>query len=101
MLRPNTTAIVKINDFARKDAVAAPSHLIQKSTTGENFVYLVRKKGDKDIVEKVDITIGKSYRGKTLITSGLQPGDKIIHRGYNEVIHGQEVNLVQVDKQAV
>ncbi|MCS7018546.1 MAG: efflux RND transporter periplasmic adaptor subunit [Cytophagales bacterium] len=93
ILKPNSLAVVKIRDFFRKDALVLPSHLIQQSANGEQFVYVLRNKDGKQIVERVVITTGKSYAGKTLVEAGIQAGDLIITKGYNEVVNGDEVEV--------
>lgn len=96
LLKPNTLAVVKINDFTKTKAITAPNHLIQKSTNGTKFVYVVRKESNKDIVRKVVVETGKTYQGATLVLSGLQAGDVLIDKGYSEVVDGEEVNLLKV-----
>jgi len=93
-LKPNTMAIVKINDFTQKNALIIPNHIIQKATDGSKFVYVVRRAEQKDIVKKVIVEVGKSYNGNTHILSGLAVGDKIITKGYSEVVDGEIVNAL-------
>ncbi len=90
-LKPNSMAVVKIKDFEKKDAQSVPSNLIQQSASGERFLYLVRD----GKVEKTTIKVGQSYQGKTLVKEGLKAGDKIISKGYNEVVDGEEVRMVE------
>jgi multidrug efflux pump subunit AcrA (membrane-fusion protein) len=99
LLKPNSLAVIKIRDFFRKDAIVVPSHLIQQSANGEQFVYVLRDKNGKKTVERVVIKTGKSYGGKTLVEQGLTLGDLIITKGYNEVVNGDEVE-VSADKVA-
>lgn len=98
LLKPNILAIVRINDFEKKDAIVVPSNIIQKSTNGESFLYKVTSKGDSDVVEKVNVVPGKSYDGKTVIEEGLSEGDGVIVTGYSDVIDGEEVNVVNEKK---
>lgn len=94
-VKPNTMTLVRIKDFEQENAVVIPSHLIQKSTSGEKFIFIAEKAADKTIARKVSIEIGKSYKGKTLIKNGLAANAKIITEGYNEVVDGEEVNIVK------
>lgn len=100
-LKPNTLAVVKIRDFYQQKALSIPTYLIQQSATGQKFVYVLRKKEGKDTSEKVNIASGQSYAGKTLITEGLQPGDMLITKGYNEVLNGDAVKVVSETKVAI
>lgn len=93
LLKPNSLAVIKIRDFFRKEAMVVPSFLIQQSSNGEQFVYVLRDKNGKKIAERVVIKTGKSYSGKTLVEQGLSIGDLIITKGYNEVVNGDEVEV--------
>ncbi|SFE95932.1 efflux RND transporter periplasmic adaptor subunit [Thermoflexibacter ruber] len=96
-LKPNTLAVVKIKDFGQKNAIVIPTFLIQQSTNGQEFVFVVRQNEKKNTVAKVLIKTGKSYGGETLVTEGLQAGDILVSKGYNEVIDGEEVNIQKTE----
>ncbi|AZQ63479.1 efflux RND transporter periplasmic adaptor subunit [Flammeovirga pectinis] len=94
-IKPNTMAVVRINDFSEKNAVAIPSNLVQKNTKGETFTYVLAvKDGKQNVVTKVPVTTGKSYQGKTLITQGIEANARVIDKGYSEVINGEQVRIV-------
>ncbi|MCS7004206.1 MAG: efflux RND transporter periplasmic adaptor subunit [Cytophagales bacterium] len=93
-LKPNTLAIVRINDFTQKNAIVVPSNIVQKSTDGTKFVYVVRSEQGNDVVRKINVEVGKSYDEKTHILSGLKVGDKIITKGYTEIVDGEIVNAL-------
>lgn len=97
--KPNMVAVVKFKDYGKENAVTSPSNLIQKSTSGESFVFTVKEEGGKTLVSRVVVTPSKSYQGQTLIETGLNPGDLLIYKGYNEVVDKEEVNLLQVIEQ--
>jgi len=94
-LKPNMLAVVQINDFTQKEAVSVPSFVLQKNTKGETFVYIAKEGADGGtIAQKIFVETGMSYSGYTLVKSGLKGGDQLITKGYNEVIDGEQVNLV-------
>jgi len=95
MLRPNTSANIKIKDFSQQNSLSVPDQLIQRSTNGEYFMFVVRPKDGKNLVEKVMVKTGISYQGFTLISEGLQAGDFVIEKGYSEVVSGEEVNIIK------
>lgn len=97
-LKPNTLAVVKINDFSKEDAVVVPSNIIQKATNGDTFVFAIDKKDKTGKVKKVVIKSSKSFNGKSLVEEGLKPGDYVVGKGYNEVVAGDEVNIVEERK---
>jgi len=94
-LKPNSMAVVKIKDFEKPNVLTVPSNIIQQSATGESFLFVVRKKDKKNVVQKAVIKTGMTYQGQTMVEEGLQAGDKVIEKGYNEVTDGEEVNVVK------
>lgn len=96
-LKPNAMAVVKINDFSKKNAVAIPSNILQQSTTGERFVYVARPFEGNYKIEKVKVKAGLTYQGETLINEGLKADDLVVTAGYNEVIDGEPVKGIEVD----
>ena len=99
-LKPNAMAEVKINDFSKENAIAIPSHILQQSTSGERFVYVARPHEGNYKVEKAIIKAALSYKGKTLIKSGLKDGDQVLITGYNEVIDGEPVKGIPAAEKA-
>jgi len=93
-LKPNTLAMVKINDFHLEDAITVSSNLIQRGTDGDAFLYIIEQKDDKNYAKKVLIETGRTYEGKTVVEEGLKAGDKVIVTGYSEVVDGEGVKDV-------
>jgi len=93
-LKPNTLAMVKINDYTLEDALTVPSNLIQRSTNGEAFLYILEQKENKGFAKKVVVETGRTYDGNTVILNGIQAGAKVIYKGYSEVVDGEEVKDV-------
>ncbi|HYT95596.1 MAG TPA: efflux RND transporter periplasmic adaptor subunit [Gemmataceae bacterium] len=67
------------------------------TTQGQKFLYLVKDitdpetKQTKHIVEERPVEIGTMERGLRVITSGLEPGEKVIVSGLQRVRPGAEV----------
>ncbi len=95
-LKPNSMAVVKINDFTKENAVSIPSHVLQQSTTGDRFVYVARPEAGNYKIEKVIVEVGLTYKGQTLVAKGLKPSDMLVVSGYNEVIDGEPVKGLKV-----
>jgi multidrug efflux pump subunit AcrA (membrane-fusion protein) len=85
-------AAVRINDERVEGALCVPSNIVQKNQN-ESYVMVVREESGKTLARKVNVTPGNSYGGKTVITSGLSAGDRIITMGYSEVTDGQTVKF--------
>src|SRR5271168_4313588 len=72
-------------------ATLAPNPAIQLGASG-NFVYLLD--GDST-VSKRDITIGPTDGKRTVITSGLAAGDKVVIDGVDRLRDGAKVKVVE------
>ena len=95
-LKPNILSVVQINDFSADSAIIVPSILIKQDITGY-YLFIAQEISGKWIAKKVYIIPGKSYVDKTMVVSGLQPGQRIIVQGYNMVSDGTEVVVKQHD----
>ncbi|MEH0157693.1 efflux RND transporter periplasmic adaptor subunit [Limibacter armeniacum] len=93
-LKPNTMAMVRIKDFEKAESISVPTHLVQNTPNGKQFMYVIKSANGKDVVEKVEVETGKSYNGMTLVTKGLNKGSILVDKGYSEVINGEEVYIV-------
>lgn len=93
-IKPNMVSTISINDFSTNEAFVVPSLVIRKDFTG-NYVYVVNSEEKKNIVGKKYVTTGLSYNDNTMITKGLNAGDKVIVKGYHLVSAGVPVNLVK------
>ena len=91
-IKPNLLADIKIKDFDKSEAITIPSKLVQIDADGNNFVFTITKKDDKNIVTKKIIEVASSYQNKSLITNGLTKEDVLIDEGSRSVSSGQEVN---------
>ena len=92
-LKPNLVAVVKIKDFEASNVTVIPSSLIQKDSKGD-FVFVVTSNSDNTIARKVPVERGKTYRGKTMILSGLSGGEELINEGFRDVNDGVNVKIV-------
>lgn len=93
-IKPNMVSTIKINDFSVDDAFVIPSLTIRKDISG-NYVYVVDKQDDNDVVVKKYIKTSKSYHDQTLISEGLTVGDKVITKGFHMVSSGVPVRIVE------
>jgi hypothetical protein len=92
-LKPNLLALITAYDYVQEDAISIPTKLVRND--GENdFVFVIKTKGEKKIVEKRIIKIAKQFPSETVIESGLDEGDQLITEGVNSVIAGDEVKII-------
>ena len=90
--RANMIAVVKINDYQNKKALALPVNLVKDSPDGK-YLYLAREEAGKTIAHKQKVEVGQTYNGLAEITSGLQAGDKVISSGFNSLVEGQPLSI--------
>ncbi|MCK5168485.1 MAG: efflux RND transporter periplasmic adaptor subunit, partial [Bacteroidales bacterium] len=93
-IKPNMVSTIHINDFSTNKAFVVPSLVIRKDITG-NYVYIVNQEDNKNIIGKKYISTGLSYDENTVITQGLNAGDKVIIKGFHLVSAGVPVNIVE------
>lgn len=94
-LQPNLLADVKIRDYFQENAIVIPSKIIQQDRQGNEYVYLLKNKGAKLLVEKVIIETGLSYNNETIVISGLKGDEVYIDKGARSVQAGDEVNVLK------
>jgi RND family efflux transporter MFP subunit len=86
--KANMIAKLMINDEVKNDVIVVPSNTVQTGDKGEIYVLVAE---NNTAVKKV-VEVGNSYDGKTVVTKGLQKGDKVINFGYSEVVDGQKIS---------
>ena len=90
-LKPNMSASVKILSHSSARAIVIPVNIVQSDEKGK-YVYLMAENEGKKIAKKVNVTLGELYGDQIEILSGLQPGDKLVTKGYQDLYDGQVVN---------
>lgn len=88
-LKANMVAVLKINDYSNPKALVLSSNLINKDQKG-NYVYIVATNSTPK-AKKVYVQSGVSYNGMIEITSGIEPGSKVITVGYQNLREGDPV----------
>jgi RND family efflux transporter MFP subunit len=87
-LKPNGTASLEIQDYVNKQALVVPSQIVKKDMRGDYL--FINNKGQ---AEKLYVKMGLSQDDKSMIVSGLNPGDQIIVEGYSEVVSGSLLDV--------
>ncbi len=89
-IKPNAIASLQIQDENINDAIVIPTEVIKKDMRGD-FIFIAKDKHAK----KVYITLGKSYKDKTHVTSGLNINDLLITTGYTKVGNESPIKIIQ------
>ena len=87
-LRPNMSCKMKIPNYSSASALTVPVSVIQKTGDGE-IVYVA----DGKVAKAVAIVSGKNSNGMVEVLSGLEPGQKVIVEGYEELDHGAPISV--------
>ncbi|MFZ9451661.1 MAG: hypothetical protein ACO27N_06045, partial [Bacteroidia bacterium] len=88
---PNAVVKLQINDYTSSpECLSISEKFIQKSGN-ECYVWVA----EKQKAQKKTVSLGRNYRGRSEILSGLKPGDLIITQGFDLVKSNDPVNVIQ------
>ncbi|HEX8461433.1 MAG TPA: efflux RND transporter periplasmic adaptor subunit [Segetibacter sp.] len=87
-VKPNQTAMIKIQDYTKSNAITVPVNVLQSDEKGK-FVLVAVKEKNTLVARKREVTVGELYGDKLEVTSGLQGGDIIISEGFQSLYDGQ------------
>jgi len=94
LYKPNQNAKVRILDYKNESALTVPLNTVQYDESG-SYVYLAVQQGNQLIAQKRPVTTGATYGGRLEIKTGLEPGDLLITRGFQEAYQGQPLQAAQ------
>ncbi len=87
-LHPNMSCRMKIYNYTHNDALVVPISVIQKTAQGE-MLYIAENNRAKPVI----VTTGQTSNGKAEVLSGLNPGDKVITEGYEDLNNGTPITI--------
>jgi RND family efflux transporter MFP subunit len=93
-IKPEMVASVAVVRRVVSEAIVLPQDAVIRLTDGQ-AVYVVRSDGGSETAEARQVTIGMSQDNKVTVTSGLQPGDRVVVVGQHQVAHGDRVRIVE------
>ena len=91
-LKPNMLAVIRINDFSTDSAIVVPSNIIKQDQRGQ-YLYVISDLPENPVAKKVYIETGMSYGAETLVSEGIEKGEKVVTNGYNQVTDGSPVEV--------
>jgi multidrug efflux system membrane fusion protein len=89
-LFPNQFVNIRLRVRTLPGATVIPSASVQRASFG-TFVYVVK---DNSTVTIRRITLGPSQADRVAITAGLQPGERVVLEGVDELSEGAKVELI-------
>lgn len=101
-IKPNLTAVAKINDYTNESAIIIPQSVLSENSSGEQYVYITKTNDSKTetLAQKVIVAIGKTQGDNVEVLSGLKAGDNIIVEGARSVQDNQQVKVIEAVKTA-
>jgi membrane fusion protein, multidrug efflux system len=94
-LRPNLMANISVNDGNIANAIVVPVNLVQKSSNGDYTIMVAETSNGKTVARSKTVKLGASYNQKVVISEGLSVKDILISEGNDDLIDGQELNIIK------
>lgn len=92
ILKPAMIADVKLTRRSMEGQMVIPQTSVLRDETGTS-VYVVETVGGETVSQRRSITLGPSYEGQTVVTAGLEAGDRVITAGQASVSDGEPVTV--------
>jgi membrane fusion protein (multidrug efflux system) len=89
LLKPEMNANVEITKYERDDAIVVPQDLIV-DLGDDRYVFVL----EGDIAKKKSLEIDGRNGNMVLVTNGLKAGDKLIYEGFQSLVDGDKVQVV-------
>ncbi|WP_109829285.1 efflux RND transporter periplasmic adaptor subunit [Reichenbachiella versicolor] len=95
-IKPNMTAVVKINDYSNEKSILIPQSIISENAEGKQYVFMAYEVDDKNIglAKRQIVETGKTQGDIVEVTSGIKVGDQLINEGARNVKQGQKVKII-------
>jgi RND family efflux transporter MFP subunit len=94
VIKPEMVANVSLVRRIVGEALVVPQEAVVRVSSG-HAVFVVRTEGQTEVAEAREVTLGPSQRNQVTITTGLQPGDRVIVKGQQQVANGDRVRIVE------
>jgi len=88
LLKPGMNTIVRVKNTATKNATIIPHDAVNEQL-GEFSVFVL---GDSSKVHQQKIELGTQVGDSVIVKAGLQPGEKIVVEGVQNLHEGSVVN---------
>jgi RND family efflux transporter MFP subunit len=94
LLRPNQVAVLKIEDYTKKDALLIPENIIIENANKEKVVYVITNQKEPKVAQRI-IQIGYTSGAMVEVKSGLQLGEIIVTDGAKSLSDGANVEIIK------
>jgi membrane fusion protein (multidrug efflux system) len=94
LIKPEMVAEVSLVRRVVDEALSVPQEAVVRLADGD-AVYVVRAEGSEEVAEARLVTLGLAQDNRVEITSGVEPGDRVVVVGQQEVADGDIVRVVE------
>lgn len=94
LIKPNILANLMIRDYENDSAMVVPSNIVGKDLRGDFVFVAVKDEAGVDRAEKKYVNRGISFGERTEIKEGLEPGDRVITAGFDEVNQTEAITIL-------
>lgn len=94
VIKPEMVANVTLVRRVLDDAVVVPQEALVRIEDGFR-AFVVEEEGEQSVVRARDVETGPSQRNRVVIDEGLQPGDRLVVVGQQQVAEGDRVRIVR------
>lgn len=92
-IKPEMVANVEIMKQSLQQAVVVPQEALVRVENGF-VVFVVEEDAGRPVARSRPVLLGASQRNRVVVQAGLEPGDRLIVAGQNQVAHNDRVNIV-------
>ncbi|NQW36765.1 MAG: efflux RND transporter periplasmic adaptor subunit [Flavobacteriales bacterium] len=91
-IKPNLLADLKILDF-KALGIIIPSNLVRQDQNGNDYVFMIKKENNENMIVKKVITVAKEYNHEVYVSIGLTENDTLVNLGARLVKAGDIVKI--------
>jgi RND family efflux transporter MFP subunit len=96
-IKPRMVASVQVARERLHDVVVVPQQVVQRTEDGYEVFVAVEEDG-RTVARRRPVTVGPSADNRVVITSGLEPGERLITLGQQLVDDGSRIRIVTGDR---
>lgn len=93
VMKPEMVANIELIRRSLEEALVVPQESVVRVEDGF-VVFVVTERDGRSVAEVRRVELGPAQRNQVVVDAGLQPGDKLIVVGQQEVADGDRVNVV-------
>lgn len=92
-IKPNMLAVLVVNNYENLQALTVPLNSVQKNGHGE-FLFVAHKQEGQMVAQRRNVQTGLTYANRVEVLSGINPGEKVIVFGHQNLADGALIEAV-------